>query len=77
MDRQEEQIAHELEIIMPANPHKTAPHAKLHQFAIHTPGWRRGTQAINFARGSRWLAATIDKSIHRVRRACALRLHYH
>jgi hypothetical protein len=41
MDRQEEQIAHELKIITPANLHKIATylaaiHAKIYQFATHT-----------------------------------------
>src|ERR1700741_2759143 len=31
MDRQEEQIAHELETILPANLHKTAPRRRLMQ----------------------------------------------
>jgi hypothetical protein len=39
MDRQEEQIAHELETILPANLHKTAPQRRFMpncQFATHT-----------------------------------------
>jgi hypothetical protein len=37
MDRQEEQIAHELETILPVNLHKTAP--RFCQFATHTKQW--------------------------------------
>jgi hypothetical protein len=42
MDRQEEQIAYALQIIMSANLHKTAPmaiHAQIWQFATPTLAW--------------------------------------
>jgi hypothetical protein len=61
MDRQEEQIAHELEIITPANLRKTAQSGEsrqIYQFVIHrlVPGYWRASLAHADPR-SQWSAA--------------------
>ena len=47
MDRQEEQIAHELETILPANLHKTAPRRRfMPNLPIRHPQVSRGEQSM-------------------------------